>query len=86
MEAGSLCLLPTIMGDKKFIEGQCAANEDDEDGWAATSTVMYKPSAIMRGLQYTFDHNVVRVWNDAVLEDVTDGNSLAPLSLPGESK
>lgn len=86
MESGSLCMMPTMMGDKKFIEGQCAANEDDEDGWAATSTAMYKPSAIMRGLQYTFDHNVVRVWNDAVLEEVTDGNSLAPLSLPGESK
>lgn len=28
---------------------------------------MYEPSRIMRSIQYIFDQNVVRVWNDAVL-------------------
>ena len=28
---------------------------------------MYEPSRIMRSIQYIFDQNVLRVWNDAVL-------------------
>ena len=27
---------------------------------------MYKPSSIMRSIQYVFDQNVLRIWNDAV--------------------
>ena len=63
-----------------------APGEYDEGGTKEVSTAMYKPSAIMRGIQYTFEHNVVRVWNDAVLEGITDGNRLAPLSLPEKRK
>lgn len=28
---------------------------------------MYEPSRIMRSIQYIFDQNVLRIWNDAVL-------------------
>lgn len=31
-------------------------------------TSMYKPSKIMRKIQYIFDQNVVRVWNDEILK------------------
>lgn len=29
---------------------------------------MYKPSRIMRSFQYIFDQNVIRIWNDIILE------------------
>lgn len=29
---------------------------------------MYEPSNVMRGIQYIFDQNVIRVWNDKILE------------------
>lgn len=31
-------------------------------------TSMYKPSNVMRRIQYLFDQNVIRVWNDKILE------------------
>lgn len=29
---------------------------------------MYKPSKVMRAIQYLFDSDVIRIWNDAVLD------------------
>lgn len=34
---------------------------------AVLDTTMYEPSRIMRSIQYVFDQNVVRIWNDEVL-------------------
>lgn len=36
-------------------------------------TGMYEPSRIMRSIQYIFDQDVVRVWNDAVIEGYVAG-------------
>lgn len=30
-------------------------------------TLMYKPSRIMKSIQYIYDKNVVRIWDDSVL-------------------
>ncbi|WP_455138037.1 DUF4116 domain-containing protein [Thermophilibacter sp.] len=44
---------------------------------------MYEPSRIMRSIQYIFDRNVLRVWNEAVLAvDDHEGSQ----TLPGTSK
>ena len=44
---------------------------------------MYEPSRIMRSIQYIFDQNVLRVWNDAILA-VNDSDETQ--ALPGVSK
>ena len=44
---------------------------------------MYEPSRIMRSIQYIFDQNVLRVWNDAIL--AVDDNDESQ-TLPGASK
>lgn len=44
---------------------------------------MYEPSRIMRSIQYIFDQNVLRVWNDAIL--AIDNNDDIQ-ALPGASK
>lgn len=36
---------------------------------------MYEPSHIMRSIQYFFDQNVVRVWNDAILTSDQSGET-----------
>ena len=41
---------------------------------------MYKPSRIMRSIQYIFDQNVVRIWNDEVF--IIDYDGKHPV-LPG---
>ena len=38
-------------------------------------TEMYDPSRLMRSLQYIFDDNIIRVWNDDVLKADFDTNS-----------
>lgn len=30
-------------------------------------TDMYNPSRIMKSIQYIFDNNVIRIWNDDIL-------------------
>lgn len=40
---------------------------------------MYEPSRVMRSIQYIFDQNVLRVWNDAVLS-INDDDKLHALS------
>lgn len=52
--------------------------------WKKTRTIMYSRSAIMRALQYLFENNIVRVWNDAVFADEQSTNALAPLSLSAD--
>ena len=47
---------------------------------------MYEPSRIMRSIQYIFDRNVLRVWNEAVLAvDDHEGSQTLPgtIKLPG---
>lgn len=44
---------------------------------------MYEPSRIMRSIQYIFDQNVLRVWNDAILA-IDDNDDIQ--ALPGASK
>ena len=41
---------------------------------------MYEPSRIMRSIQYIFDQNVLRIWNDAVLliEDKDEFGEVTP--------
>lgn len=42
----------------------------DEEGDAFDyGTYIYKPSRIIRGLQYTIDKGIIRRWNDAFLDD-----------------
>lgn len=50
-----------------------------------TDRSMYQPSRIMRTIQYIFDQNVVRIWNDDILKvDKANQKSLASgLSLNG---
>lgn len=46
-------------------------------------TDMYDPSRIMRSVQYIFDQDVIRIWNDVVIGEQTAGaigNSMAALS------
>jgi len=38
------------------------------------STAMYKVSRILKGLQYTTRHNVVRLWNDSIIADASEAN------------
>ena len=38
-------------------------------------TEIYKPSLVMKKIQYIFENNVIRIWNDEILS--TDFNSLA---------
>lgn len=44
---------------------------------------MYEPSRIMRSIQYLFDQNVLRIWNDTILA-VNDDDDLR--ALPGKRK
>ena len=44
---------------------------------------MYEPSRIMRSIQYIFDQNVLRVWNDAIFA-IDDNDDIR--ALPGASK
>ncbi len=37
-------------------------------------TEIYEPSRILRSIQYVWEQNVIRVWNDAVLESYDNGN------------
>lgn len=37
-------------------------------------TEMYQPSMVMRSAQYIWEKNVIRIWNDKVLEVVTPVN------------
>ena len=37
-------------------------------------TEMYQPSMVMRSAQYIWEKNVIRIWNDKVLEAVTPVN------------
>mgnify|MGYP002798077791 CR=1 FL=1 len=71
-----------IVGDKALVT-LTAPGEYNEERMKKASTAMYKPSAIMRALQYLFDNNVVRVWNDAVFNPPVDTKALNPLALPG---
>lgn len=41
-------------------------------------TEMYKPSNIMRSIQYIFDQNVIRIWRDEIL--TTDFSKNAPIA------
>lgn len=42
-----------------------------DDSIYEPSTEMYRVSRIIRGLQYTVNYNVVRIWNDALIKDVS---------------
>ncbi|MBQ5988240.1 MAG: hypothetical protein IJL67_01975 [Oscillospiraceae bacterium] len=42
-------------------------------------TDVYEPSGMMRAIQYIFDNNVVRVWNDEILK-LDDGIPELPVS------
>ena len=37
-------------------------------------TEMYRVSRIIKGLQYTMKYNVVRLWNDSIINDVSEEN------------
>ena len=39
-----------------------------------TSTAIYKVSRIIKGLQYTTKYNIVRIWNDSIVNDVSVEN------------
>ena len=43
----------------------------------SSDTTMYRPSNVVRSVQYLLDNNVIRNWNDAVLEGVSDEDILA---------
>ena len=45
-------------------------------------TSMYRPSGIVRSVQYLFDTNIIRIWNDAVLAGVTDDEIAASNAAP----
>ncbi len=51
---------------------------------------IYKPSAALRSLQYVWEENVIRVWNDNVLNctnnRLNQGNILPPSSVPSDSR
>ena len=38
------------------------------------STEMYKISRILKGLQFTSKHNIVRLWNDALIKKASEEN------------
>ena len=40
-------------------------------------TEMYKPSRIMKSIQYIFDNNVIRIWNDDILTNDFETTSLS---------
>lgn len=53
------------------------------------STEMYKISRIVKGLQYTTRHNIVRLWNDTFVEEASEENGrlivsgiIDPISIP----
>ena len=39
-----------------------------------SNTEMYDISRIIKGLQYTMKYNVVRLWNDSIINDVSEEN------------
>ncbi len=43
-------------------------------------TEMYDPSRIMRSIQYIFDNNIIRIWNDEILKaDFNQSDSLVAI-------
>lgn len=66
---GSPMLLKFLSLDSPLLTQRSGANSD----LAVSSELvldrsMYAPSRIMRSIQYAFDQNVVRIWNDRILE------------------
>ena len=48
-------------------------------------TIMYRISTIVKTIQYLFENNVVRLWNDAVFHRCSERSAILPCSLPSES-
>ncbi len=47
-------------------------------------TEMYKPSRIMRSIQYIFDDNVIRIWNDEILSMKPDPSHIETQNKAGK--
>lgn len=74
---------PAIDGSKglAFVGSGAVAPFAQAPSWSS-DTSMYRPSNVVRSVQYLLDNNVIRNWNDAVLEGVTDEDIAASNSAP----
>lgn len=63
-KAGSLPLLKSYITSRKTKNDMKLATVPE----LVLDREMYEPSKIMRSIQYIFDNNVVRIWNDEILK------------------
>lgn len=63
MLARFLKLGPSLLTQKSGANSELAVSSE-----VVLDRSMYAPSRIMRSIQYAFDQNVVRLWNDKILE------------------
>lgn len=59
--------------------GANTSNKDSNTGLAtipkwAVGTDIYEPSRIIRSIQYVWDQNIIRIWNDAILQETANDN------------
>ncbi|MCQ4085523.1 DUF4116 domain-containing protein [Saccharibacillus sp. JS10] len=91
--------IPTLLSEKrpdlyknykKLIKNSSSKMEvvefkQSKTGKLESGTEMYKGSNQMRSLQYLLDHNIIREWNESVVDKILQGSSV-PLSLLNDIK
>lgn len=60
-------MLETNKHTLPWIDNLLMSQNDRSNSEHMTGTEMYDPSRIIRSLQYIWDKNVIRIWNDDIL-------------------